>query len=330
MAWRRTAALAALATVSGGCAVPRAQTRLDPQAAPSAVERDAAERLARARCDRRWSLAFPGLGQLCYGQDGEAAALLSLGALEAGSAAFAAARPRDGAWYEEPRLVVPLVAFTDLWVYGAIDTLLDEQRALRLTHVPQESLAELAVAPFDPTVLAAPSVWLGVLGTVGAAAGFVALTDEGFRRGRTDSGLRWLGEELSPEVGYPVATGSAALLFTQVAIAEEVAFRGLLQSSLTREHGAPTGLWTTVALFGLLHAPNALLLPEGQRLRYLYRELPFVTAVGAYLSLAYQWNDYRLAAPVAIHFWYDLLVTLLSYWRTGEAFPWSTSLTIPW
>src|SRR5205085_8407183 len=134
-----------------------------------------------------------------------------------------------------------------------LDLLIEKQRADRLRYVPQEDLADLLAAPFDPHVLARPAVFAGIAGTL--AAGLLVsrivdgpLNTEGFGQEPV-----LFGAQLHDAVGYPLAGAMGIALFSQVAAAEEMAFRGVLQSGLARSSGETAG-WAYASLaFGLLH-----------------------------------------------------------------------------
>jgi membrane protease YdiL (CAAX protease family) len=114
-------------------------------------------------------------------------------------------------------------------------------------------------------------------------------------------------------VGYPLAFGIGAALFEHVAIAEETAFRGVLQSTWTRSYGETRG-WVYGSLaFGLVHSTNIFFMQSNQRATYLLAGVPFITLLGSYLGLVYRQSGYSLEQPVAIHFWYDFLIEAVSF-----------------
>ena len=151
-------------------------------------------------------------------------------------------------------------------------------------------------------------MWAGVIGLMGAGVTFSVLTEGGMSQLSGDP-VNLYGAELAPGPGHALATVQGALFFEHVALAEEAAFRGLLQSGMVRATNSETGGWVVSSLiFGGIHAANVLVMPEEDRLDYLVFAVPYVTLVGSYLGLVYRWSDYSLAPPVALHFWYDLLI----------------------
>ena len=52
--------------------------------------------------------------------------------------------------------------------------------------------------------------------------------------------------------------------------------------------------------------------------------------VGAYFGASYIWNDYSLAPPVALHFWYDLIIGLSSMIADPDDGFVSARITVPW
>ncbi|MBR9989929.1 MAG: CPBP family intramembrane metalloprotease, partial [Gemmatimonadetes bacterium] len=103
---------------------------------------------------------------------------------------------------------------------------------------------------------------------------------------------------MDPELGYPLALATGVGLFQHVAIAEEIAFRGALQSGIARQSGETQGLIWSSVIFGLAHAPNALVLPAEDRARYLLVGIPFLTAAGGFLGWVYQRADVWLGTAV--------------------------------
>ncbi len=106
-------------------------------------------------------------------------------------------------------------------------------------------------------------------------------------------------------------------------------FRGALQSGLARGWGPWPGWAVGSLIFGAAHIPNAWAFDEGRdRARYLAISVPFITVLGSYIGLTYHYNDYSLAVPTALHFWYDLALFAGELVATGGGagtLGWSTS-----
>jgi membrane protease YdiL (CAAX protease family) len=309
--------------LAAGChkAVPPA--RLDAGAPPLAREAAAAAR-AEAAPPSPVNL-IPGVYHLRAGDPATGAALLGLAAAEtATGTALYLSRPADDRDFEDhPGLVVPFVAAQDVFVYSWTEAVLDRQRAAGLTHVPLDTPAELVAAPFNGAVLRRPVVWGGVLGMVGAGVAVTAALDGAAPR-LSSAPVHLYGARLAPAVGHPLATANGVVLFEHVAIAEEVAFRGILQSGLVRGTRSELGGWAIgSAVFGGMHAVNTLLMPKDERADYLLHGVPFITLVGSYLGLVYHEADYALAPSVAAHFWYDLLIVALDVAADPERGLWS-------
>lgn len=294
------------------CAIAPASASAGAEFGP-AGERGHVTRLRDPGCNALlWSLVWPGLGQVCSGRPTEGAVLASLAATEAAVATGTwLHQAREGVEqpWERPQVMVPLIGLQDLWVYGVADVLLDRQRRRGLSFAPGDSLADLATAPFRPAVLSRPSVWGGILGTLGIALALSYATGELEPRAGNSEPVVF-GRRFDAAAGYPLAAATGAGLFTHVAIAEESVFRGVLQSGAARRWGEWPGFAVGTLIFGATHLLNVMVMEPGDRLRYATRDVPFITAVGSYLGLAYMWDDYSLAEPVAIHFWYDLLLSM--------------------
>ena len=297
----------------------QARVRDDQPASEREVE--ARERVKSADCGRGLSL-LPGAIQLCRGRAAEGAVLASLGAAELATGLTAGFTSGWGS----AAAGVPLLAFGDLLTAGVMDAVLENQRAARLRFVPQESLGELSLAPFSFEVLQRPLVWGGIAGSLAAGLLVSRLVDGPITTSGFGHRPVLFGHTVNSAVGYPLAGAIGVGLFTHVAIAEESAFRGLLQSSWSRTQGETAGWIYGSLAFGLLHSTNILFMDPSQRLSYLAVGVPFITLVGSYLGLAYRETGYSLATSVAIHFWYDLLLEAISF--AGD--PKNSPLAVTW
>jgi len=301
------------------------EARISREEPQSEREIEAAGRVANRKCDLRYGLLFPGVGQLCLGRSAEGSFLAALGAAELGTAIASGAK--NG--FAQPGAEVPLLALGDLLTLSVMDTALETQRAARLRYVPQESLAELFRAPFSAEVMSRPAVWGGIIGAL--AAGLLVSRIVGGPIDTQNFGKRpvLFGREMNSAVGYPLAAAIGAGVFEHVAIAEETAFRGLLQSGWTRRSGEERGWIYGSLAFGLVHASNIFFLPSDQRLTYLAVGVPFITLLGSYLGLAYRWSDFSLAPPVAIHFWYDFLIEAAGFVANPKDSPLAVTWAVP-
>jgi membrane protease YdiL (CAAX protease family) len=299
------------------------EARRAPDDLPSARELESQQRVAS--CPVNAGLFVPGLLQRCRGRKAEGAALVSLGVAELGAAIAGGAANGFGS----SAAGIPLIALGDLWTMSVIDLALEEQRAARLSYVPQESLTELARAPFSLDVLSRPSVWAGIAGSLAAGILVSAIVDQGIDTSNAGKRPVIFGREVNSGIGYPLAAAVGAGLFEHVAVAEEMAFRGAVQSSWARSVGE-TRAWIYASLvFGAVHGSNVLFIDRSQRLTYLAIGVPFITLLGGYLGLAYRWNGYSLAPSVAIHFWYDFLVEAFAFIADPKNSPLAVSWGMP-
>jgi membrane protease YdiL (CAAX protease family) len=299
------------------------EARRAPDDLPSARELESQQRVAS--CPVNAGLFVPGLLQRCRGRKAEGAALVTLGVAELGAAIAGGAANGFGS----SAAGIPLIALGDLWTMSVIDLALEEQRAARLSYVPQESLTELARAPFSLDVLSRPSVWAGIAGSLAAGILVSAIVDHGIDTSNAGKRPVIFGREVNSGIGYPLAAAVGAGLFEHVAVAEEMAFRGAVQSSWARSVGE-TRAWIYASLvFGAVHGSNILFIDRSQRLTYLAIGVPFITLLGGYLGLAYRWNGYSLAPSVAIHFWYDFLVEAFAFIADPKNSPLAVSWGMP-
>ena len=273
----------------------------------SPAEDDAEQRLSHAHCGGILSALVPGLPQICNHKAAEGLVLATLGAGELGAVIAVGQRADEG--FGHAGSVVSLIALQDTWVYSVGDGVRDTHLANHSLYTPPDSMLDLVSAPFNLEVLKRTEVWLGALAFLAAGVGVSALVDESLDTSRVGDDANIFGESIQHAVGQPVAGATGVGLFTHVALAEEMLFRGVLQSAIARKSGETEGwVWASV-VFGLTHSLNVLALPDDERTEYLLVGVPFITAGGFLLGWVYKHNEYSLAPPVAIHFWYDLLLS---------------------
>jgi membrane protease YdiL (CAAX protease family) len=307
---------------------PARTSRIEP---PAPQEIEAAMVVAEERCSVNWGLLFPGLSQLCLGQHGRAAVLGGLGAAELTTGVVVAFQVGDeeGPNLGHPGAALPIIAFQNVWVYGLSDAYITKALASRSLYAPRDTLGDLVLAPVNPAVLRRPSVWAGILATLAVGIGASLLITGEIDTSEVGEDPNVLGRDFSPAVGYPLGFGIQAGLFSHVAIGEEALFRGVLQSGMARRFGE-TGGWVSASLlFGVAHLPNVLAVEREHRLAYALVGIPVITALGGYIGWVYRHEQYSLAPPVAIHFWYDLLLSATFFVLQPQSSPISAGISLP-
>lgn len=180
-------------------------------------------------------------------------------------------------------------AFTNLSLYSSFSAYRDARLALNNegyeTPAPSESLGELALAPFNPEYLFRPTTLIALVFPL-----LFAVTEPDDDRFLFQPDNTISRDEL--RVGY-------AGVHEMVAVGEESFFRGVLNNGFSNSLGEGWGLATSSLVFGLAHSGN-----PGQA-----NELG-ATLFGVYTGYLQQINDYRIGQGVAIHFWWNFLVTL--------------------
>lgn len=182
-----------------------------------------------------------------------------------------------------------LAAAFNLELYSAYGAYRDGRMAMDNegydTPAPKESYGELALAPFKWEFLSRPTVFLPLIIPLSFFAS--PPSDRRFLFAPDNSISR---EEMA--VGF----------FAQhnmVAVGEESFFRGVLNNGFSDAYGEGWGLFLSSLVFGLGHQGNA-----GQ-----------ASALGAgvfglYVGYLQQLNDYEIGQGVAIHFWWNFLISL--------------------
>jgi membrane protease YdiL (CAAX protease family) len=162
--------------------------------------------------------------------------------------------------------------------------------------MPQDSLSDLAYAPFQMKVMKKPEVWGGILGALalGTTLSYFAFRDDLANVRMDTSG------SLMPLLALPIGIG------------EESFFRGFVQPACMELCGSPWGGITLSSLsFGAAHIGNAKGFPPELQKRYYTVSIPFLTSFGAYFGwLAYK--NCSLKEAVAIHAWYDFTLMAIS------------------
>jgi hypothetical protein len=180
-------------------------------------------------------------------------------------------------------------ALTDLTFYSAFAAYRDARNAMGNagydTPAPKESVTELAVAPYRWEYLRRPTTFIPV-----AAALYFALTPA------TDE--RYLFKPDRTITRSTIRNG-VFLQSEMVGVGEEAFFRGFLNNGLSDSLGANWGLVTSSAVFGLAHEGVGSQASIAQAMLF-----------GLYLGWLQQRNSYDIREGVAIHFWWDFLVSL--------------------
>jgi hypothetical protein len=171
--------------------------------------------------------------------------------------------------------------------YSAYDAY-RERRAMRgnlgyNTPISDEDFQDLATAPFMRRYLARPTTFI----PIAIAASGLLLSSEDSWVTRTQGGL--------------TRSETAAMMVPRqgaVALGEEAFFRGILNNSFHHQFGPWWGTAASSVGFGLAHSGAGLSANAG-----------VATAYGVYLGWLHQHNDYRLGENVAVHFWWNVLVS---------------------
>jgi membrane protease YdiL (CAAX protease family) len=317
--------------IGSGCMRPPEPARTSRIEPPAPREIEAAMTARGARCSVNWGILFPGLAQLCLGEHDKAALLGGLGAAELTTGLVVAFQVGDdeGPDLGHPGAAFPLIAFQNVWVYGLSDAYITKALASRSLYAPRDTLGDLVLAPFNPHVLRRPSVWAGILATLAVGIGASLLIAGEVDTSEVGEDPNVFGRDFSPAVGYPLGFGIAGGLFSHVAIGEEALFRGVLQSGMARRLGENAGWVSASLIFGAAHLPNALAVEREHRLAFALIGVPVITAIGGYIGWAYRHEQYSLAPPVALHFWYDLLLSATFFVLQPQSSPISAGISLP-
>jgi len=317
----------------------------DPDAAVRSSAQQAHQRLWRSSRDPHtaaaWSLLCPGCGQFYLHNPSVGAAQLAASvALIGGGELLVGDDPVNvdhAAGSARAAVGFAMASIgQDLWFYSIFDA----YRAARVMRddvgyrqpITRETLPELASAPFRPSVLGRPWVWAGVPLTLGAALGLSYLIDrDSFSSSRSIFDVRSiniLGHTFDSRAAA-FAAGEAywAALFDPVGVGEESLFRGYVQTELEEKLGSYGGLASASAIFGAFHLFNFI--GPGQDIKQAAFAIPVITTVGASFGLAYIQTGHRLETSVAMHFWYDFLLSTVGFAIDPDHQPFVVQFSMP-
>jgi membrane protease YdiL (CAAX protease family) len=224
----------------------------------------------------------------------------------------------------------------DLWFYSIFDAY-RSARVLRddagYRHpITRETLPELASAPFRPSVLTRPWVWGGVPLALGTALGLEYLFDRGSLSSHGSifdvRSINVLGHTFqSRPLGFAAGEAYWAALFDPVGVGEEALFRGYLQTELEEQLGTYGGLAAASGIFGAFHVVNFI--GPGQDIKQAAFALPVIASVGAAAGLAYIHTGHKLETSVAMHFWYDFLLSTVAFAADPQNQPFVVQFGMP-
>jgi membrane protease YdiL (CAAX protease family) len=312
--YRRTMRFIAPVLISISLAAPSARAEVLPAAEPPAAV-EAPPAVPARPCSTAWRWLFPGLGTICAGQTTEGTLIAGAAAVDLGASIATGGHP------------VPVTLFAETYIYGLLAPTFELDRAAGVPFTPPERTGDLLAAPFRPSVLARTDVWAAIL--VSASVGITASRLSGLTEDNRRDDPIVFGREYEPEVGYPLAGAAIGGLHLHVAVTEESFFRGYLQSSLARNVGEGAGWGMASVAFGASHALNLTTIPSEKRALYAAAFLPYVTLAGGYLGYLYKRTGYSLSAPVAVHFWNNLLTGIAEFVLDPENTPISASISLP-
>jgi membrane protease YdiL (CAAX protease family) len=207
----------------------------------------------------------------------------------------------------------------NLWFYSIFDAYRDA-RMLRgdvgYSHaITHESLAHLALSPVRPSVLKSPWVWAGVPAALALGLGITYLSSPSSFTANPSifdvKDVNVLGHHFGRATGFAAGEGYLAGLFSGVGVGEESLFRGLIQTELMERFGTWGGLAAASAIFGAAHLVNYA--QPGADPKQALIAIPTIAVLGSSLGLAYIETGYKLETGVAMHFWYDFLLSTVAF-----------------
>jgi membrane protease YdiL (CAAX protease family) len=305
-----------------------AQSKADPDPAVRTAAAAAHARLwpwgKQPRIAAGLSLLCPGCGQEYLHEDAEgwAQGLASTALLVGGFALLWGHTASLDAPSDSARVPIGLaltLAGQNVWFYSIFDAYRDA-RALRHDagykfEITRESLGDLASAPFRPCVLKSPWVWAGVPAALALGLGVSYLASPDSFTGVPSifdvKSVNVLGHDFHRGTGFAAGEAYLLALFSGVGVGEESLFRGLIQTELEEKLGTWGGLAVGSAIFGAAHLINYA--QPGADPKQALIAIPTIAVLGSSLGLAYIETGHQLSTGVAMHFWYDFLLSSVAF-----------------
>ncbi len=185
---------------------------------------------------------------------------------------------------------------TDTALYSSFAAYRDARRRsdkYYRTPAPEESLGDLAVAPFSWEYLSRPTTIIPI-----------ALQAWAVSRSQGGYGIYRGHDVTARDLHVYNATANEA-----TAVGEEGFFRGVLNNSLSSAYGDGWGLGLSSAVFGLSHNGQGNTASIAQ-----------ASLAGAYLGWVQQRNGFAIGEGVAIHYWINVLAGISAI-RNGGSTP---------
>ncbi len=272
---------------------------------------------AKIQTALRWSL-LPGAGHWYLGDETEAQWYMGSTVALLGSGLWLEERNDD---LNRDEVNLPLIMLLKGWELSVFTTyrsaLTKSGFDLNASHVDDTSVKNLLQAPFEWQNISDPWVW-------GAAlfGSLLAVLESGDHEKKFSDIERvdMLGDDANQAWGTGLYTTNAFAISLGAGVGEEALWRGVLQNQLEHRYGEDNGLWAASALFGSAHLVGI----DGSA---NVEGALFATAGGYYLGHLYQRNGYRLAKPIAAHFWFDFAAIVTSFLIDPENNPFGVDVS---
>ncbi|HVX96518.1 MAG TPA: CPBP family intramembrane glutamic endopeptidase [Polyangia bacterium] len=299
----------------------------------------------RPKAAAAFSVLCPGCGYFYLGNSGRGVAYLgAAGALIASGIVVLDHSPLvyDGTSvvHDSGRALPLFMAAQNLWFYGIFAAYRDARLArgdLGARYpVAREELPELLLAPFNPRVLKSPWVWAGLPAMLGAAVGASYLISRitatnaslAMRTLSDGGGVQFFGHHYGTASGVALGETYNLGVYLPVGVGEEALFRGVIQAGLSETALGLWGGWAVgSAIFGAAHTFNFIGEENGVRTAAL--AVPYLMLTGSYLGVVFIKSDFSLRRSVALHFWYDFLLSTVDFIADPDHQPFVARFAVP-
>ncbi|MBI4575894.1 MAG: CPBP family intramembrane metalloprotease [Planctomycetes bacterium] len=188
--------------------------------------------------------------------------------------------------------------------------------------ISDEGLWDLASAPFRPRHIGRVDFWRDLVGVLALDLGIASIVGHFDREdprkpaelaadshGHSAFEINFRRFDYGP--GVALAEADFVAEHTMVGLGEEAFFRGYLQQELESAWGTVPGWVTANAAFGSLHYDN------GDTRASRWYAASSATGFGLWNGWRYRRDGYRLGGPVALHAWWNVLVSNLGFFTEG-------------
>lgn len=185
-------------------------------------------------------------------------------------------------------------------IFTAYRRLHEKTTSINRVVMNTESVPGLFISPFKWRHLKKSWVFIPIA-IAGAVAMFEPMDGRSISQAET---ITMLGHRYQPHEAALISSGIDVFRYSLVATAEEMLWRGIIQTELTESVNPTFACICSSLLFALWHVPS-----------HGWRHGISTGLAGGYLGYRYMKNGYDLGETITIHFWLNWLPNFIRFLR---------------